>query len=108
MAGMVINLTDTDFEEMVVQADQPVVVDFWADWCSPCRRMAPIIEEVAADFAGRVRVAKLNVDENGEVTGRYGVLSIPTLLFFKNGEVVERLIGVRPKEEVEEILQRIL
>lgn len=105
---MVINLTDTDFEEMVVQADQPVVVDFWADWCSPCRRMAPIIEEVAADFAGRVRVAKLNVDENGEVTGRYGVLSIPTLLFFKNGEVVERLIGVRPKEEVEEILQRIL
>jgi len=105
---MVINLSDKDFEEMVVRSDQPVVVDFWADWCSPCRRMAPIVEEVAADFAGRVKVAKLNVDENGEITGRYGVMSIPTLLFFKNGEVVERLIGYRPKEEVEEVIQKLL
>lgn len=105
---MVINLSDKDFEETVVQSDQPVVVDFWADWCSPCRRMAPIVEEVAADYAGRVKVAKLNVDENGEVTGRYGVMSIPTLLFFKNGEVVERLIGFRPKEEVEEVIERLL
>jgi thioredoxin 1 len=105
---MVINLNQTDFEEKVVRADQPVVVDFWADWCSPCRKMAPIVEEVATDFAGRVKVAKLNVDENGGVTGRYGVMSIPTLLFFKNGEVVERLIGFRPKEEVEEIIQRLL
>lgn len=105
---MVLDLTEKDFDQEVVQSEQPVLVDFWADWCSPCRRMAPIVEEIAENFAGRIKVVKLNVDQNGGVTERYGVMSIPTLLFFKHGQVVERLIGLRPKEEVVEIIQRLL
>ena len=93
-----ITVTDKDFDSQVLQAKIPVLVDFWAVWCSPCRMQDPILEEVAKEMEGKVKVAKLNVDENPETAGRYSVMSIPTLLLFKKGEVVKQMIGVQSKE----------
>ncbi|MGB9886862.1 MAG: thioredoxin [Moorellales bacterium] len=105
---MVVEISDRDFEQEVLQSDRPVIVDFWAEWCGPCRRMAPIVEELAQDYAGRVKVAKVNVDQNAELSGRYGIMSIPTLLFFKGGQVVERLVGLRPKQELARVVESLL
>jgi len=100
MAGGVIVVKDGTFKDEVLDANEPVLVDFWAEWCGPCRMMAPVVEQIAEDYSGRMKVAKLNVDENPESAAAYGVMSIPTLILFKNGEVVERFVGFRPKHEL--------
>jgi len=96
----------TNFEQEVLQSDIPVMVDFWAPWCVPCRIIAPLVERLAEQYAGRLKVAKLNVDENHELAIRYQVMSIPTLIFFKNGQVIDRIIGV-PREPERVIVQKI-
>jgi len=100
-------LTDDNFEDEVLNADQPVLVDFWATWCGPCRQIAPIIEDLADEFEGRAKVGKVDVDENPQTAQEYGVRSIPTLLFFKDGEVQEQLIGVSGKATLKEKLESL-
>ncbi len=93
-----IHVTDDSFEQDVIQSDLPVVVDFWAEWCQPCKRMAPILDDIAAEYDGQLTVAKLDVDQNPNVAIQYSVMSIPTLLIFKDGQPVERIVGYMPKE----------
>jgi len=99
------NLTDAEFDQKVLKSETPVVVDFWAPWCGPCRRLAPILEEVAAEMGDRLQVYKLNTDENPQSPGRYGVMSIPTLIVFRNGQEVDRIVGALPKEILREKLE---
>ena len=95
----VIELTVDSFDSEVLNSEQPVLVDFWAAWCGPCRMIAPIIDQLADEYEGKLKVGKVNVDEKGQLAAQYGVMSIPTLIFFKNREAVERMVGVRPKPE---------
>lgn len=95
--GAIKNVTDASFETDVLKSDKPVIVDFWAEWCGPCRQVAPILEEIANEQAEKLTVVKLNVDENPSTAGAYGVLQIPTLNVYKNGEVVKQIIGAKPK-----------
>ena len=97
-------LNEANFEVEVLKSEQPVLVDFFATWCHPCRKLAPIVEEIAEDYAGRVKVAKLNIDEARSVAIKYGVSSIPTLILFKNGEPAHRIVGYVPKQDVEKLL----
>ena len=97
MAGNALKVEDASWDSEVMKAPELVMVDFWAVWCGPCQMVAPIVDELANEYAGKVKVRKLNTDENPEVAGRYQVMSIPTILFFKNGQVVEKLVGARPK-----------
>ena len=95
---MIRDVTDQDFEERVLKSDEPVLVDFWAEWCVPCHMVSPVVEEIGQEKGETLRVAKLNIDENPEVTRRYGVMSIPTLMLFKGGEEKARVVGARGKE----------
>ncbi len=97
---MVKVLNETNFEELVLQADVPVLVDFYADWCGPCKMMAPVVEEIAEEVVGRAEVCKLNVDQNMTLAQKYQVMNIPTFLIFKNGEVADRVVGGVPKDEL--------
>ena len=108
MGKEALHVTDATFQEQVLESDVPVLVDFWAFWCAPCHVIAPIIEELAADYDGRVVLAKLDVDENGDTAIQYGVMSIPTMIIFKGGEEVERMIGTRPKKAIAERLDAVL
>lgn len=99
---------EQNFQAEVLGNDTPVLVDFWAEWCGPCRRIAPIVEELSTDFQGKLKVCKLNVDENPGLAGKYGVMSIPSLIIFKGGEPVERLVGLQPKESLSEKIEAIL
>jgi thioredoxin 1 len=92
------DVTDQDFEDRVLKSDEPVLVDFWAEWCVPCHMVSPVVEEIGQEKGVKLRVAKLNIDENPEVTRRYGVMSIPTLMLFKDGEEKARVVGARGKE----------
>jgi thioredoxin len=102
------DVTDQTFENEVIKADVPTLVDFWAPWCGPCRMVAPIVEELAGEYEGRVKFYKLNTDENPAVSGRYGIRSIPTLLVFKDGEVKGQIVGFRPKSELKNRLDAVL
>jgi thioredoxin 1 len=97
--------TDANFEEEVLNSDKPVLVDFWAVWCGPCRMIAPIVDELSTEYDGKVSVGKMNVDENREVPAKFGIRSIPTLLVFKNGEVVDKVVGAVPKGSIAEKLE---
>ena len=101
---MEVILTVENFETEVLKSDIPVLVDFWATWCGPCRMIAPIIEEIANDYEGKIKVGKINVDEQGELAVKYGISSIPTLLLFKGGEVVKKTLGYMPKDAVEKFI----
>ena len=98
--------TDKNFEDRIVGSNQPLLVDFWAAWCGPCRALAPRLEERGEDYADRVTIAKLNVDENPASASRYGVRAIPTLILFKDGEEKERLVGAQPKQSIADLLDR--
>ena len=103
-----VTLTDDSFDREVTESAAPVLVDFWATWCGPCRTIAPVIEELAGEYEGRAKVAKLDVDENAAVAARYQVRSIPTLLFFQNGQVVDQIVGAVPKRVLVEKLESLI
>ena len=98
--GSAVNLTESNFEQEVLKSNVPVLVDFWAEWCGPCRALAPIVEELAVELQGKMKVAKLDVDAAQDLAGQYNVMSIPTLLIFKNGEPVEQMVGAMPKAQL--------
>jgi thioredoxin 1 len=99
-------VTDKDFGDQVLRSETPVLVDFWAEWCGPCRALGPVIESLSEDFAGRVRIAKVDVDANQEVAARYGIRSIPTVILFDKGQIVDTFVGVRPKTDYAAALER--
>ncbi len=101
------SVSDKEFTKEVLESDVPVLVDFWATWCGPCQVMGPVVDAVAGDYAGKVNVLKLNVDENPETPSKYGVRGIPTLILFNKGEVVDRIVGAQPKPVVEDLIKKV-
>jgi thioredoxin 1 len=106
--GQATSFTNADFEEQVLKSPVPVLVDFWAVWCGPCKMIAPHVEALATEYEGRVRVGKINIDEEREITEKYGIMSIPTLLFFKDGKVVDQVVGAVPKSTIASKLESLL
>jgi thioredoxin 1 len=105
---MALEITDQNFEELVMKSDKPVLVDFWAEWCGPCRMIGPVVEELANEYADKAIVGKVNVDLNPEVSAKFGIRSIPTILFIKNGEIVDKNVGAAPKAQLSAKLDAIL
>ena len=103
-----IEITDANFAAEVEQSATPVLVDFWAPWCGPCKMVAPIVEEIATEYEGKLKVGKLNTDDNQQVPTRFGIMSIPTLMIFKNGEPVERIVGAQPKDALTSKINAVL
>jgi thioredoxin 1 len=108
MSGAVTDVTDNNFQAEVVESEVPVLVDFWAPWCGPCRRVSPVVEEIASERGEALKVVKLNIDDNQETAIRFNVMSIPTLMLFKNGDVAKTVIGAYPKRKIEEELEPAL
>jgi len=106
--GDIIDVTDDTFDQEVLQSDTPTLIDFWAEWCAPCRAISPIVKELAAQYEGKVKVVKMNIDENPNTPGRYHVRAIPTVLAFKDGTVVDQITGARPRSAFEEMAQKLL
>jgi thioredoxin 1 len=105
---MALEVTDGNFDELVLNSDKPVIVDFWAEWCGPCRMVGPIVEEVGVDYEGKAVVTKVDVDSNPGITAKYGIRNIPTILFFKNGEVADKQVGAVPKSTIVAKLDALL
>ncbi len=108
MSENIVNVTDSSFESVVLKSGIPALVDFWASWCAPCRAIAPIVEEMAQTYNGKIRVTKMNVDENPSTPGKYGVRGIPTLILFKDGKIIDQLVGAVPKNQIKELLEKAL
>jgi thioredoxin 1 len=106
--GNLMEFTDQSFEQEVLKSDKPVLVDFWAVWCGPCRMIAPTVEALANDYAGKAKIGKMNVDDHGSVPQKYGIRSIPTLLLFKDGQVKEQLVGAQSRETIENAIKKHL
>jgi thioredoxin 1 len=107
-AAQPVAVTDTDFGEHVINSETPVLVDFWAEWCGPCRALGPIIESLAGDFAGQVKIAKVDVDSNPQLSMQFGIRSIPTVMLFHKGQIVDTFIGVRPKSDYAASLNKVV
>lgn len=108
MSGFITEITDQSFDNAVIKADHSVLVDFWAPWCGPCRLLSPLLEKIAMQYKDKIKIVKLNTDENPEIASKYNISAIPTILFFKNGQVVEQIIGIRPLEEFKKIIDEVL
>lgn len=104
----VVQLSDDSFESEVLKSSTPVLVDFWASWCAPCKAISPVIDGLAAEYEGKVKIAKLNVDENPATPGQYGVRGIPTLILFKDGQVIDQVVGAVPKNQLEGLIKKAL
>ena len=104
----ILDVTDTTFQSEVLDSETPAIIDFWAEWCAPCRQIAPIVKDLAARYDGKVKVVKMNIDENPSTPGKYGVRAIPTVLAFKGGTVVGQVTGARPKSAFEELAQKLI
>lgn len=101
-------VTDENFDEEIMNSDMPAMVDFWAEWCGPCKVVGPVVEELAQEYKGKIKVAKMDVDESRKTPARFGIRNIPTLIFFKSGEVVQTIIGAQPKSHLEDELKKLL
>ncbi|MBI5903176.1 MAG: thioredoxin TrxA [Deltaproteobacteria bacterium] len=108
MSENIINVSDSNFDSIILKSDMPALVDFWASWCAPCKAIAPVVDEMATQYSGKVRVAKMNVDDNPATPGKYGVRGIPTLILFKNGKIVDQLVGAVPKSQIKELIDKAL
>jgi len=104
----VLEVTDATFDQEILSSDLPAMVDFWAEWCGPCKMVGPVVGELAKEYAGRIKIAKLNVDENRNTPTRFGIRNIPTLILFKGGEVVQTIVGAHPKSHIDEELKKLL
>jgi thioredoxin 1 len=104
----ILQVTDDNFEQEILKSNIPALVDFWAAWCGPCRAIAPVVEELAKDYAGKVKVAKMNVDENSKTPVKYGIRAIPTLILFKNGDVVDQITGAVSKSQIDNAIKKML
>jgi len=107
-AANMVTLTDGNFSQEVLKSATPVVVDFWAEWCGPCKMIAPVLDELAGEYDGKVKIGKVNIDEHQQLAINYGINSIPTLLFFKNGEVADQVVGMRSKRDLKASFDRVL
>ncbi|MCK4846653.1 MAG: thioredoxin [Deltaproteobacteria bacterium] len=106
MAENMKDVSDDTFESVVLESDTPVLIDFWATWCAPCKAIAPTLEELAKDYDGKVKIVKMNVDDNPSTPGKYGVRGIPTLILFKGGEIVDQLVGAIPKAQIKDLVEK--
>ena len=104
----ILEVTDENFDDEIMNADTPAIVDFWAEWCGPCKMVAPVIEELAKDYQGKIKVAKMDVDQNRATPAKYGIRNIPTLIFFKGGDVAQTIIGAQPKSAIEDEIKKLL
>lgn len=104
----VMKVTDENFDEEILKSDLPAMVDFWAEWCGPCKMVSPVVEELAKDYAGKIKVASMDVDQNRQTPAKFGIRNIPTLIFFKNGEIAATVIGAQPKSSIDEELRKLL
>ena len=104
----VAEVTDQTFDTEVLQSDKPTIIDFWAEWCAPCRAIAPIVKELAGEYGDKVNIVKMDIDANPNIPGRFGVRSIPTVLAFQGGQVVQQLVGARPKKDFDEMIAKLL
>ena len=108
MAGNVVEVSDAEFESSIIKNDKPALVDFWAEWCQPCKMLAPTVEEIAGEYVDKVTVAKVNVDDNPQTATKFGIRGIPTILLFKEGKVVQQMVGVKPKGDITIAIDEIL